>query len=43
MSRRPQPPLRLTARGETVVECLKVACIFVILASAWAILTMIGY
>jgi hypothetical protein len=42
MSRQQQPPLRLTSRGETVVDCLKVVCILVTLASAWAILTMIG-
>lgn len=35
-------PIRLTERGEFVADCLKVACIFVILASFWACLTMIG-
>jgi hypothetical protein len=34
--------LRLTERGEFVVECLKVVFIFITLACAWAILTMIG-
>jgi len=36
-------PLRLTPRGETVVEALKIGSIFVILACFWAICTMIGY
>ena len=34
--------LRLTRRGETVVAALKILCIAVTLASAWAVLTMIG-
>jgi hypothetical protein len=34
--------LRLTARGEVVVNVLKILCIAVTLVSAWAILTMIG-
>ena len=34
--------LRLTERGHYVVEALKVVFIFITLASAWAILTMIG-
>ena len=42
MSARRQPPLRLTERGETVVEALKIFFILITLASAWAILTMIG-
>ena len=33
--------LRLTARGETVVDVLKVICILITLASAWATFTMI--
>jgi hypothetical protein len=35
--------LRLTPRGEAVRDALKIICIFITLASAWAILTMIGY
>lgn len=42
MNRRQQPPLRLTDRGVYVVEALKVFFILITLASAWAILTMIG-
>lgn len=34
--------LRLTDRGHAVVESLKVFFILIGLASAWAILTMIG-
>lgn len=35
--------LRLTPRGEAVVDALKIFFILIGLASAWAILTMIGH
>lgn len=36
-------PIRLTARGHLVADCLKIAFILVSLASFWAFFTMIGF